>query len=80
MPTFPKGLFINKKREDAPDFVLGSLSVKRDEFIEWAEEQEVDEKGYFRIDILKSKEGKPYLKLNEWKEEPKKQQKEQQLL
>ena len=63
---FPKGLFINSKRENAPDFVLGSLSVKRDEFISWLKEQKVNEKDYLNIDILKSREGKTYLKLNEW--------------
>lgn len=65
--TFPQGLFINPKRENAPEFVLGSLSIKKEEFLEWLKEQEESEKGYINIDILKSKEGKSYLKLNTWK-------------
>jgi len=65
--TFPKGLFINPKRDGAPDFVVGSLSIRKEEFATWLSEQEVNEKGYLTIDILKSKEGKTYLKLNQWK-------------
>jgi len=64
---FPRGIFINPKRENSPDFVIGSLSIKVSDFQEWLKGQAVSEKGYITIDILKSREGKSYLKLNEWK-------------
>jgi len=64
---FPKGLFIKPKREKSPDFVVGSLSIKVEDFQKWLKEQEVNENGYLTIDILKSRNGNNYLKLNDWK-------------
>ena len=64
---FAKGLYYNAPHEKAPAFVIGSLSVKREEFINFLNEHEPNEKGYLKIDILKSKTGKPYFKLNNWK-------------
>lgn len=61
------GIYYNKKREGAPEYVLGGLSIQRDQFQSWLSQQEVDEKGYLKLDILTSREGKPYLKLNDWK-------------
>ena len=32
---FPKGLMVKKPRDGAPDFVIASISIKREELIEW---------------------------------------------
>ncbi len=37
---FPKGMILKPKREGAPDFVLGSISIKVDEFVGWAKANE----------------------------------------
>ena len=59
---YPSGLFINEKREGAPDFVLGSISISYDNFTKWLAEnkQLVNDKGYLRLDMLIGKEDKPY--------------------
>ena len=62
--TFPQGLIFKKPREGAPDFVRGSLSVKVQEFTKFCDEHQKN--GWVNIDILKSKEGKTYLALNDW--------------
>lgn len=62
--VFAEGLYFF---ESDKDFILGKLSVNSNQFIEWLEKQETDEKGYVKLDILKSKEGKPYIALNTWK-------------
>jgi hypothetical protein len=67
--VFPKGMMLKPKREGAPEFVLGSISIKVDEFIAWAKANEKAD-GWINLDVLKSKEGKNYLKLNDW--QPKK--------
>ena len=36
---FAKGIYFNKKREQAPDFVLGSIAIMRDEFISWLQDR-----------------------------------------
>ena len=70
---FVDGLFYNEPREGAPDFVLAGMSVDKVKFTEWLSQQEVDAKGYVKIDVLRAKSGKAYLKLNDFK--PKEQSK-----
>lgn len=64
---FADGLFYNDPREGAPEFVLGSMSVQVEQFIAFLNEQEKTEKGYVKLDVLRSQAGKPYVKLNTWK-------------
>lgn len=63
---FPQGIFYNKPREGAPEFVRGSLSFKVDEAIEFLKKHK-SEAGYVNLDMLLSKEKSIYLALNEWK-------------
>ena len=65
---FAKGIYFNEKSGNAPDFVLGSLSIKTGEFIEFLKEQG---KGDLKLKILMSKGGKPYLEVDTWKRTPK---------
>jgi len=58
--------FIPKDTSNAPDFVKGKVSIKKDEFITFLNEQDWD---WVNLDILESKWGKMYAKLNEWKKE-----------
>ena len=61
---FIKGLFTNR-RENAPDFLLASLSFKTEQFIEWLKNH-TNSKGYVNVDVLKSKDGVIYSKHNDW--------------
>ncbi len=63
---FIKGFYFDKASEKAPDFVKGKVGIKVDDFIKYLEEKK-NEKGYVNIDLLESKEGKYYAKLNEYK-------------
>ena len=47
-----------KRRESAPDFVIGNLNIKVDEAIETLKNNEKN--------ILTSKGGKPYVQVNTW--------------
>jgi hypothetical protein len=63
--NFPAGLFYNEPSEKAPDFVLSSMSIRPDVFIEWLKEQKTNEQGYVRLQALRSKKtGKPYVTLD----------------
>ncbi len=64
MKEFAQGIYFY---ESDKDFILGKLSVNANQFITWLQEQQPDEKGYVKLDILRSKEGKPYIALNDWK-------------
>lgn len=59
--TFVDGL-IFKVRENAPDFVKGSLSVKVKEFTKFI--QDNNNNGWVNIDLKQSKGGKYYAELN----------------
>lgn len=63
---FIKGLFVNNPSDKAPDFVVAKMSISADTFIPFLKDN-VDGKGYMRFDILKSKEGKLYAKLDDFK-------------
>jgi len=63
---FVNGLFINNPSENAKDFVIAKVSVSADTFIPFLKDN-TDGKGYMKFDILKSKEGKLYAKLDNWK-------------
>lgn len=72
MPTFTQGFYYNQPSEKAPDFVLANVSIKPLEFIAWLSEQKQNEKGYVKIAIKRSKQGKVYAELDTW--EPKKKE------
>ena len=54
MEKYVKGLFA-KRNEKAPDFVVCSLSVKTDEFIQFLRGN-TNDKGYVNLQVLKSRE------------------------
>ena len=64
---FVDGAWFNNPHEKAPDFVIGSISYKKDIFIEWLQKQTTDENGYVKTDVKKAKTGKNYMELNTWK-------------
>lgn len=64
---FSDGIYFNEKHQNAPDFVLGSISVLPQKFVTWLGAQKPDEKGYVRLQVKKSKTGKVYIEKDNWK-------------
>jgi len=61
--TFAKG--INFKRNDnAPEFVVGKLSIKTDEAVAFL--NETSKNGWVNLDIKKAKSGKYYIELDNY--------------
>lgn len=58
---FAEGLIV-KKNENAPDFVLCNLSIKREEFEKFMKAN--DKNGWINLSVLMGKSGKPYAKLD----------------
>lgn len=69
---YPKGIYFNKPRDGAPDFVRGSISIKSVDAIKFIEEH-TNSSGYVNLDILKGEKGL-YLVLNDYKKEEKKEE------
>lgn len=70
---FPKGIICFNPHDNAPDFVLGNLVINKDELEEWLNDPSNDNfhdnKKYglqLKLDILKSKSGDVYLKINRY--------------
>lgn len=62
---FAEGIYFGEKRENAPEFVLGSISIKPEQLTTWLKSQKANESGYVKLDILRSKKtGKPYISVN----------------
>ena len=63
---FPQGLIFKLPRDKAPDFIKGSLSIKRAELIQWLNSKS-DE--WINLDLKEGKSGKGYAVVNTWKPE-----------
>lgn len=70
--TFVEGLYIKKPNEQAPDFVKGKVSINVEKLLNFINfNKEHITNGYLNIDLLESKKGELYFKLNTWKAEDK---------
>ena len=63
--VFTEGIIFKLPRENAPDFVKGSLSFKVDEAIAWL--QRNSNNGWCNVDLKVGQSGKAYAELNTWK-------------
>lgn len=59
--TFADG-FIFKRRDKAPEWVIGNLSIKVDEAITFLKNN--DKKGWVNLNIKKGRSGNPYIELD----------------
>lgn len=61
--------FIFKRRDNAPDFVIGNLSIKVDEAITFLKKYE--KKGWVNMGIKRGRSGNPYIELDTYEAKPK---------
>ena len=59
---FVDGLFIKAPKPNAPEFVKASISIKREEFHRWIEQQSGD---WINLDVKEAKAGKWYASVND---------------
>lgn len=71
---FAKGIYFDKPREGAPEFIRGRISIKVVDAIPFLEMFQSNA-GYVNLDLKKSKEGKLYLELNQFVPKAKVQEK-----
>ena len=60
------GFYANSLSEKTPSFVKANIGIKVADAIKFLQENE-DEKGYVRIKVLESKDGKPYCTIDRWR-------------
>lgn len=69
---FPKGFIVKKPRDGAPDFVKASISIKREELIEWLSSKDGD---WINLDVKEAKSGHWYASVNTFKPQAKQETK-----
>lgn len=73
---YAKWLYFNDRHEKAPEFVLGSISIKIDTLEELCKQaREHESNWYCKFDVLKWKE-KPSVVVNTYKKEEKREKRE----
>ena len=66
--VFAEGFYFDR-RENAPDFVVGRISVKVNKAKDFLDAQ-ANDKGYVNLNILRSRDGGYYMEVDKW--QPKK--------
>lgn len=61
---FPEGFILKAPRDGAPDYVIGSISIKRGEFLNWLKGREGD---WVNLNLKRSQGGKWYAEVDNWK-------------
>lgn len=61
---FVEGLIVKAPRDGAPDFVKASISIKREELIDWLSSRSGD---WVNIDVKESRNGKWYAAVNTYR-------------
>jgi hypothetical protein len=63
---FADGFIFRMPPSNAPSWVIGKLSIKVDEAIEFLKARS-SEDGWCNLEIKEASSGKPYIELNTWK-------------
>ena len=61
---FADGLIVKAPRNGAPDYVIGSLSIKREELIAWLSAREGE---WVNLEMKRAQSGKWYAVVDNWK-------------
>lgn len=61
---FIEGLIVKPPRENAPSYVKGKLSMRREALIQWLQQQDGE---WINADIKESQGGKWYAQVDDWK-------------
>lgn len=63
--VFANGIYFKEPSENAPDWVIGGISFKADEAIQFIKEN-TNESGWVKTNIKRSQSGKTYIELDTW--------------
>ena len=61
---FADGIWFKEPDPKAPDFVLGAINIRREDFMKFLAEKDGD---YVNLKVLRSRAGKPYVEVDNWK-------------
>jgi hypothetical protein len=64
-----KGIIFKAPHQNAPEFVVGKLSVKVEDFTNYLKANQ--DNGWVNFEVKLSRDGKPYVEIDTWKPAPK---------
>lgn len=67
---FAEGVYF-KKNDNAPEFIVGKLSINWEQFAKWAREERKKGEDWANLEIKQAKSGKYYIAVDTWKPEKK---------
>jgi hypothetical protein len=70
---FIDGLIFKAPHENAPEYVIAKISIKRAELIAWLQSQQGD---WINADLKESQQGKLYAAVDDWKPGTQRQERE----
>ena len=65
--VFAKGIYVKSPKENSPDFVKFSMSIKRNEAMGWLQSQSEE---WVNLQVKEAKSGKWYCEVDTWKPDP----------
>ena len=65
--VFAEGFWFNEAK---PEYIKGNITINAGRFIQWLNQQQVDEKGNVKLVVKESKGGKIYTAIDNWKPDP----------
>ncbi len=68
---FAQGIYFKPPSENAPSFVHGKISLKRQDLIEWLSAKDGE---WVNLDVKESKGGKIYCAVDTWKPDSRREQ------
>ena len=64
--VFAEGIYYDRPKPNAPNYILGNISMEKKRALEWLQAQEANERGYIRLTVKESRNGKLYIVLDNW--------------
>lgn len=64
LKRFPKGIMFKERNIKAPEYVMGSISIKRTELLNWLSTETDD---WINLGVNRSHNGKVYIYVDTWK-------------
>ncbi len=51
---FPKGMSFSRPHQNAPDFVVGSVGIRKGEFMMWLQDIPENDRGYVNLTLMRN--------------------------
>lgn len=54
--NYANGLYWNESHPNAPSWIAGKLAIKKEQFIDWLQQQDANDYGYVKLEVTERKD------------------------